>query len=103
MLTVSLDDFFKQIATWRICPHRSRIRYSDQLVCDEVAMLDLLKTADGQVSEWRGKGSKWNASSLRMLSAWSLGRQFTTELGLRFGLSVRHQFQAASISSSCDQ
>lgn len=86
MLALPLDDFFKQIVAWRNCPHRSRSRYSDELVCDEVATLDLLHAAEGRFAEVREMGSNWNASPLLLISAWILGRQFTTELGLRFGL-----------------
>lgn len=85
MLVVPLDDFFKQIVAWRNCPHRSRSRYSDELVCDEVATLKLLQVAEGRFDEVRRMGPNWNASMLLMISAWTLGRQFVTELGLRFG------------------
>jgi len=93
MLVVPLDDFFKQIVTWRICPHRSRSRYSDELICDEVATLDLLHVADGRFAEVRAMGPNWNASTLLMISAWTLGRQFATELGLRFRLPAGLQPQ----------
>ena len=63
MLAVPLDDFFKQIAAWCICPHGSRIRHSDQLSCVEVATLDLLHAACS--SDLPTRCSKWNGSSLR--------------------------------------
>ncbi len=83
MLAVPLDDFFKQVVAWRGCPHGSRIRHSNQLICDEVATLDLLHAAPALC--WRG--SKGNASSLRMLSACILAKLFTAELGVQFGTS----------------
>lgn len=79
MLAVPLDDFFKQIVAWRGCPHGSRIRHSNQLICDEVATLDLLHAAPALC--WR------NESSLRMLSACILAKLFTAELGVQFGTS----------------
>eukprot|EP00456_Euglypha_rotunda_P023484 TRINITY_DN19490_c0_g1_i12.p1 TRINITY_DN19490_c0_g1~~TRINITY_DN19490_c0_g1_i12.p1 ORF type:complete len:136 (+),score=3.70 TRINITY_DN19490_c0_g1_i12:202-609(+) len=82
MLAVPLDDFFKQVAAWCICPHGSRIRHSDQLSCDEVATLDLLHAACS--SELHTGCSEWNGSSLRTLSAYVLGLQFAIELKLRF-------------------
>lgn len=94
MLAVPLDDFFKQITPWRNCPHKANIRYSDQLICDEVATLDLLQTADDRFAQSSRIGSAWDAARLLLLSAWILRRQFTTELGLRFGslpvLQPRH-------------
>lgn len=82
MLAVPLDDFFKQIAAWRSCPHGSRIWHSDRLLCDEVATLGLLHAACS--SDLPTGCSKWDGSSLRILSAYVLGLQFATELKLRF-------------------
>lgn len=91
MLAVPLDDFFKQITAWRDCPHKSNIRYSDQLTCDEVATLDLLRAADACFAEMRRVGPKWDHKQLLVLSAWVLRRQFATELGICFESSANLQ------------
>ncbi len=94
MLAVPLDDFFQQITPWRNCPHRSNIRYSDQIRCDEVATLELLQTAEDRFAQSCRMSSAWDAARLLILSAWILRRQFTTELEFRFGslptLQTRH-------------
>ncbi|MBF5092273.1 hypothetical protein F1640_20320 [Novosphingobium sp. NBM11] len=96
MLAVPLDDFFKQITAWRKCPHKSNIRYSDQLTCDEVATLDLLQAADVRFAEMPQMGPKWDLTQMLVLSAWILRRLFTTELGLHFGAWARLQSRHGS-------
>jgi hypothetical protein len=82
MLALPLDDFFKQVSAWRSCTHGSGIWHSDSLLCDEVAILGLLHAACS--SDLPTCCSKWDGSSLRILSAYVLGQQFSSELELQF-------------------